>query len=363
MKKKYTVFVSSTYEDLKEERQEVMKALLEMDCIPCGMEYFPATEDKTLRYIKRIIDDCDYYVLILGGKYGSTDAKGMSYTEKEYRYAKKQKIPMISFLRSDLDTLPRAKCELDPAKAARLESFRKLASDKKICRFWTNKDSLARAVTSSMKQLIEDTPANGWVRADFPIEAAVTAMDDFAACGIERIYPKGRGVRSYEELLSSPACKTLRVLSMAAENYVYSLRTELTALLSRGGNIQLLLSKPGTDFVHQVSELEGRPSSAMEDSVYRCIDIVRAILADAKRESRKAGKTCGDLEIRYYDTELRNHMHILETVDGSFRAYMTVFIPQLGAASCPMIEYADAAKCLDCFNRIWDRHADDVVTL
>ena len=31
MTKKYTVFVSSTYQDLIEERQEVMQALLEMD--------------------------------------------------------------------------------------------------------------------------------------------------------------------------------------------------------------------------------------------------------------------------------------------------------------------------------------------
>ena len=222
MKKKYTVFVSSTYEDLKEERQEVMKALLEMDCIPCGMEYFPATEDKTLRYIKRIIDDCDYYVLILGGKYGSTDAKGMSYTEKEYRYAKKQKIPMISFIRDDLDSLPRAKCELDPAKAERLEKFRKMASDKKVCRFWSNKDGLARAVTSSMTQLIEDTPRNGWVRADFPIEDAAAALNDFTANGIRRIHARGRGVRSYEQILNSPACRSLRVLGLAVESFIYS---------------------------------------------------------------------------------------------------------------------------------------------
>ena len=43
--KRYQVFVSSTYEDLKEERTEVLHALLELDCIPCGMEYFPATDD------------------------------------------------------------------------------------------------------------------------------------------------------------------------------------------------------------------------------------------------------------------------------------------------------------------------------
>jgi hypothetical protein len=45
MEKKYQVFVSSTYRDLSEERQEVMQALLELDCIPVGMELFPATDD------------------------------------------------------------------------------------------------------------------------------------------------------------------------------------------------------------------------------------------------------------------------------------------------------------------------------
>lgn len=40
MDKRFQVFVSSTYEDLQEERREVMQALLELDCIPAGMELF-----------------------------------------------------------------------------------------------------------------------------------------------------------------------------------------------------------------------------------------------------------------------------------------------------------------------------------
>jgi hypothetical protein len=43
--KKYQVFVSSTYIDLIDERQEIMHALLELDCIPAGMELFPAANE------------------------------------------------------------------------------------------------------------------------------------------------------------------------------------------------------------------------------------------------------------------------------------------------------------------------------
>jgi Domain of unknown function (DUF4062) len=42
MEKRYQIFVSSTYEDLQEERREVMQSLLKMNCIPTGMELFPA---------------------------------------------------------------------------------------------------------------------------------------------------------------------------------------------------------------------------------------------------------------------------------------------------------------------------------
>ena len=87
MEKRYQVFVSSTYADLKQERQHVIQALMEMDCIPAGMELFPAADEEQWEFIKRIIDDCDYYLLIIGGRYGSTTPEGISYTEKEYDYA------------------------------------------------------------------------------------------------------------------------------------------------------------------------------------------------------------------------------------------------------------------------------------
>jgi Domain of unknown function (DUF4062) len=40
MNVKYQIFVSSTYEDLKAERAEVIKACLNMGHIPVGMEMF-----------------------------------------------------------------------------------------------------------------------------------------------------------------------------------------------------------------------------------------------------------------------------------------------------------------------------------
>ena len=68
---RYQVFVSSTFQDLKEARQEVLHALLDLDCIPAGMELFAASSDEQFEYIKREIDQSDYYVLILGWRLSS----------------------------------------------------------------------------------------------------------------------------------------------------------------------------------------------------------------------------------------------------------------------------------------------------
>ena len=124
MEKKYQVFVSSTYVDLTEERKEVIQALLELDCIPVGMEMFPAADEDQWSLIKRLIDDCDYYVLILGGRYGSLNEDGISYTQMEYEYAKSQNIPTISFLHKSPEKIEVGKSELDKVKVEKLIRFR-----------------------------------------------------------------------------------------------------------------------------------------------------------------------------------------------------------------------------------------------
>jgi hypothetical protein len=49
--------------------------------------------------IKKVIDDSDYYIVILGGRYGSVGEDGVSYTEREYRYALSIGKPIIPKLR------------------------------------------------------------------------------------------------------------------------------------------------------------------------------------------------------------------------------------------------------------------------
>jgi len=165
MEKRYQVFVSSTYEDLRAERQEVMQALLELDCIPSGMELFPAANEDQWTLIKGVIDDCDYYVVVIGGRYGSVGHAGLSYTQMEYEYAVANGKPVIAFLHKDPGSLTSNRCEKTQEGRDKLEKFRELAQEK-MCRFWTSPADLGSVVSRSLIRLIKDHPAVGWVRAD-----------------------------------------------------------------------------------------------------------------------------------------------------------------------------------------------------
>lgn len=164
MEKRYQVFVSSTFLDLVEERQEVMQALLELDCMPSGMELFPATDDDQWSLIKKIIDDSDYYIVILAGRYGSLSPTGLSYTEMEYRYALDAGKPVLGFVHGDVKNLALKNSELGEEGRLKLESFRDLIQ-KKHCKFWRNGSELGSVVSRSLMKLIKTHPAEGWVKA------------------------------------------------------------------------------------------------------------------------------------------------------------------------------------------------------
>lgn len=169
MDKIYQVFVSSTYQDLQEERKEVMQALLELDCMPAGMELFPASNDDQWTLIKRVIDTCDYYLLIIGGRYGSVSDKGISYTQMEFEYALETGKPIISFLPKNPSQIPIGKCETDVEKKEKLDHFKALAQ-KKLVKFWDTPENLGSIVSRSMIRLIKDFPAEGWVKAGSAID-------------------------------------------------------------------------------------------------------------------------------------------------------------------------------------------------
>ena len=194
--KRYQVFVSSTYEDLREERQEIMQALLELGCIPSGMELFPAADEDKWTLIKRMIDDCDYFIVVVGGRYGSiSPSTGKSYTQMEYEYAIERGKPVIGFLHGEPSNIPFGKSEQTPDGRQKLEAFRELVGKKSV-KFWTGAKELGSVISRSMIQLIKNAPAVGWVRADAVPDLKTTQELVRALKKIELLEAKIRGLEA-----------------------------------------------------------------------------------------------------------------------------------------------------------------------
>lgn len=165
MDKRYQVFISSTFIDLIDERREIMQALLEMDCLPAGMELFPAANTDQWSLIKGVIEQSDYYLVVLGGRYGSVTEEGISYTEKEYDYAIELGIPVMGFVPAEPDSIPVGKTDKDNDAAIKLAEFRAKVQ-LKMTRDWSNAEDLGSKVTRGLVHLIKSNPRPGWVRGD-----------------------------------------------------------------------------------------------------------------------------------------------------------------------------------------------------
>ena len=165
--RRYQIFISSTFLDLHEERHAVLMALLQLDAIPAGMELFPAADEDAWTLIKGVIDDSDYYLLVVGGKYGSIDPiEDISYTEKEFDYAVSKNKPVMAFLHGDPNAIPVGKSERSEEAQQRLAQFRTKVERRKHVKYWSSPDDLAGKVALSFGQFTKSYPAVGWIRAD-----------------------------------------------------------------------------------------------------------------------------------------------------------------------------------------------------
>lgn len=100
--RKYQIFISSSYKDLQNERKALIEQILRAGHIPSGMEMFTAGDTEEFEVIKRAIDQCDIYVVLIGSRFGSFNPKtGQSFTEMEFDYASGIGKPILAFLKED----------------------------------------------------------------------------------------------------------------------------------------------------------------------------------------------------------------------------------------------------------------------
>lgn len=170
LKKRLQVFVSSTYSDLKDERQAAVEAILVAGHIPAGMELFTAGDESQMEVIRQWIDESDVYLLLLGGRYGSIEPKsGKSYTHLEYDYAMSRNKPSFALVVTNegLDHLVGLKGR-GAIEAHHPKGLDELRSEvlNKLVRFWTDTKDIRIAVGETLSTFARREDLLGWVRPE-----------------------------------------------------------------------------------------------------------------------------------------------------------------------------------------------------
>ena len=214
MDKRYQVFISSTYTDLEDERKKVYQAIMEMDCIPAGMELFPAMDEDQFEFIKKIVDDSDYYILIVGGRYGTSTSDGLSYTEKEYDYAVAKGIKVIALVHGEPQAIPQGRSEATDEGKSKLEKFRQKVSTGRLVRFWTKTDEIPGLVLASLQRTIKTYPAVGWVRANQAGSAELLAQINELRLENERLKIEKSTPRRKRQIAASSLARGEDVISL-----------------------------------------------------------------------------------------------------------------------------------------------------
>lgn len=164
MKIKYQIFISSTFEDLKEIREQVIKCILEMGHIPVGMEMFSAANEDQWKVIQKQIDDCDYYLVIIAHRYGSLD-NDISFTEKEYDYAVSKGIPIMGFIIDETTKWSAKFIDSDDTIKQKLIRFKEKVKTRMIS-FWKSSDDIYGKTAVALSKAFVSYSRPGYVRSD-----------------------------------------------------------------------------------------------------------------------------------------------------------------------------------------------------
>jgi hypothetical protein len=334
------------------------------------MEQFPASSVNSWELIKEFIDNCDIYVVIIAGAYGSLNVDGISYTEAEFDYALSRGKRVLAFLHEDIATLPASKSESDPARQELLKAFRDKASTGRNRLTWSNKDNLAREVLRSLDAETSERGdgLSGWIRSDsLPIDldqVKKAIYEPSKYLGIRSIHRHGsnNNEKIGQQLASS---RLIKGMFTSGLQLVRAFDYQLIKALSAGAEIKLLLGLPGSRFVEVVGELEGGAvNPQVVDHDIRSVEQwLRGLLAKTEiSPSHEFGASSrrGTIALGYHNGQFRSNLLMCDDRWG----WMTLSLPPTRAQHSPSFELEWAgdecllATCIKHFETVFSKSED-----
>jgi|AntRauTorcE11898_2_1112593.scaffolds.fasta_scaffold02295_3 hypothetical protein len=152
---KKTIFISSTYEDLKEHRSQIWELLENYDVHVNGMEKFGARKETPLETCLNEVERSDIYVGVISFRFGSIEPKtGKSYTQLEYEKALELDKELLIYLVDEKNAKTQAEFIDFGEKHKKLQNFKKLLSEKHTVDFFKSPPDLSGKLKNRLDELL-----------------------------------------------------------------------------------------------------------------------------------------------------------------------------------------------------------------
>ena len=143
------IYVSSTFSDLKEYREQVRLALRRMDHEDVAMEYYSASDERPLDKCLKDVEASDVYIGIFAWRYGFIpEGYDTSITELEFRKAVASGKECLLFLLDEDAPWPMSLIEITALE--RIKALRSECRTNHLVAFFTDKPSLEARVSQAV---------------------------------------------------------------------------------------------------------------------------------------------------------------------------------------------------------------------
>jgi Domain of unknown function (DUF4062) len=326
MDRKLQVFISSTYTDLKDERQAAVEAILRAGHIPAGMELFAAGDQSQMEVIRNWIDDSDVFLLILGGRYGSIEPEsGKSYVQIEYEYALAKRKPWFACVIYNDELKRRGNQDYEIFRETKnvdkLENFRSTLTSKTLVQFWSDPRDIKLAIFQSLSDFSQRKNIQGWVKDSIDFQSIMlqftqlstehskikSEKNNYRSLGLSNIYRDFSREQFREKLEKEDVSNGIDILQTFAPNLDY-FKEALIKCLNKGANIRLLLSWPKSPAAKLREDALSRYNknsilsvtrSNVEQEVTKNLETLEEIF---RRINNLEAKCAGSLQVRLYNS-------------------------------------------------------------
>ena len=317
---KFSIFISSTYENLIEERQLAVKAILGEGHFPVGMEMFNAGGMTPLETIKEYMENTDVFLLILGGLYGSVEESSKkSFTQLEYEYAvnvlNKPVIPIVlqdTYLKEKEKKLGISMFEQEHAKE--YAAFKALVMKRHSVKKITRPEDVEREVIRAVNALGSNKDIGGWQRVQ-------SKTDKMSKVGIMDVYHP-EALENRQERPDFTGAKEIKLEFTSGAKFFKELQEPLREALANGTCVKILLATANSNFVREIEAMQKNPAEGQRN--------FNNIGGEIRAAKETLQHLCSDipgaeLYLGYFNTQYRGNITI---IDNKVAYYNPVLAPR-----------------------------------